>query len=270
MIADSAGDPWLSVISVVRNDPEGFQSTLASLQGQDLAGVEFVVVDSSDNPAEIPALLEFYPEASVNYYWVEPRGIYAAMNTGIDLAKGEYVFFANAGDTFFSDSVLASMKNLLIGADLVWVVGRVRIIETDGNEVTTSRLNFEAERDRLFARGIFPPHQATVVRTWELKSLGGFSEQFAIAADYHAALKLAKISTPVVVDNVFMTFREGGVSTQQWRESFREFHQARLDVFAPSGMARLVELFDTYRHYATVWLHRNVMSGFTRRREDRV
>ncbi len=270
MSADSAGDPWLSVITVVRNDPEGFQLTLASLQSQELAGVEFVVIDSSDNRAEIPALLESCPEISVNYYWVEPRGIYAAMNTGIDIAKGEYVFFANAGDSFFSDSVLASMRNLLNGAEPVWVVGRVHIIETNGNVVTTSRLNFEAERDRLFARGIFPPHQATVVRTRELKSIGGFSEQFAIAADYHAALKLAKISTPVVVDNVFMTFHEGGVSTQQWRESFKEFHQARLDVFAPIGIARLVETFDTYRHYATVWLHRNVMSRFTRSREDRV
>lgn len=266
--SDNSQDPWLSVITVVRNDPEGFQLTLNSLQRQNLTGIELVVVDGSDDSTEIPAIMDAYPEINVKYQWDTPRGIYSAMNTGIESATGEYVLFANAGDTFFADSVLASIRARLRGVQPNWIVGRVCIIESGGKTVTTGRLDYEAEKRRLFARGDFPPHQATLVRTRDLKRLGGFSGQFSISADYHAALKLSQISSPLVLDEVVMTFREGGVSTQQWRESFKEFHQARLDVFAPHGTAKWMELFDTYWHFSTVWLYRNVISRLSRRKSD--
>ena len=39
--------PWLSVITVVKDDNAGLLATLASLKSQNLDGVEHVVVDSS-------------------------------------------------------------------------------------------------------------------------------------------------------------------------------------------------------------------------------
>jgi hypothetical protein len=39
--------PWLSVITVVKDDAEGFARTAASLSQQNLEGVEYIVVDSS-------------------------------------------------------------------------------------------------------------------------------------------------------------------------------------------------------------------------------
>jgi glycosyltransferase involved in cell wall biosynthesis len=266
--ADIAGDPWLSVITVVRNDPEGFQLTLNSLQRQNLTGIELIVIDGSDDTTEIPAIVGTGPEINVKYQWDTPRGIYSAMNTGIEIATGEYVLFANAGDTFFADSVLASIRARVHGVQPTWIVGRVCINESGGKTVTTGRLDYEAEKRRLFARGDFPPHQATLVRTRDLKGLGGFCERFSISADYHAALKLSRMSSPLILDEVVMTFREGGVSTKQWRESFKEFHQARLDVFAPHGTAKWLELLDTYWHFSTVWLYRSVISQLSRRKSD--
>ena len=257
MSLENTSRPWLSVVTVVRNDPQGFESTIQSLARQDLTGVQFVVIDGSDDRDEIPQILSGFPELSSNYFRQKPEGIYSAMNAGLEVAVGEYVLFANAGDTFYSDYVLANIRQSLCGDSPAWMVGRVCIIDTDGNSVVTQPLNFEAERARLFARGFFPPHQATIVRSETLRSLGGFSQRYSIAADYHAALRLAELSPPLITDVVIISFSEGGVSTQRWRESFKEFHKARLEVYTPRGTKRVMELVDTYWHFSRVWVYRN-------------
>ena len=269
MNSENSSPPWLSVVTVVRNDPKGFESTIQSLARQDLTSVQFVVVDGSDDLDEIQQVLSRFPELTSNYCWQKPEGIYAAMNTGLKVATGEYVLFANAGDTFYSDSVLANIHESLRGERPDWLVGRVCIIGSDGNSVITQPINFEIERARLFARGIFPPHQATIVRTETLRSLEGFSSRYAIAADYHTALRLAELSPPVVTDVVIMSFYEGGLSTAKWQQSFEEFHAARLEVYTPRGIKGVMELIDTYWHFSTVWLYRNVVARVQRKRKTR-
>ena len=47
---------WLSIVTVVKDDSEGFSRTARSLHGQNLDGVEWIVIDSSVDPSKIPAL----------------------------------------------------------------------------------------------------------------------------------------------------------------------------------------------------------------------
>jgi hypothetical protein len=44
---EHAGSPWLTVVTVVKDDPAGFAATVESLAAQDLSAVEYVVVDGS-------------------------------------------------------------------------------------------------------------------------------------------------------------------------------------------------------------------------------
>ena len=100
------------MITVVKDDPEGFARTLDSLVRQDLSGVEFVVVDSSRDRSAVPDLVADVP---CLYLWTEPRGIYAAMNAALARASGEMAYFANAGDTFADDDVLSRVRPLVEG-----------------------------------------------------------------------------------------------------------------------------------------------------------
>lgn len=246
--------PWLSAITVVKDDPAGFDATLHSLLAQDRDGVEFVVIDSSDDRAAIP---DHLVDVGCTYEWVPAQGIYSAMNSALSAATGDFVYFANAGDTFFSPTVLAQVRPLLEGRE--WGFGAVEIIEADGRHVFTPHWDYARERDTGFSRGLFPAHQGTFARRDRLRGLGGFDTDYTIAADYAMALRLALAADPVLLPFVIATFREGGASTRGWQESFREFHRARREIWQPRGLAALREQVNTSRHFGMVWANRELL-----------
>lgn len=263
-----ADDLWLSVVTVVKDDPVGFSQTLKSLTQQNLDGVEFVVIDSSNDRSAIPAQLE-KSEIAVVYSWIKPEGIYAAMNASLDRATGEYLYFANAGDVFFDDDVLTRVRKQLelnstklVACDVLF--GDVEIIGVDGERVITPHWDYEAEQSVAFSRGHFPCHQGTFTRRSVLAAQGGFDTSYSIVADYASFLKLTQTSTPVYIDFVIASFREGGISTTSWKESFRQFHRARKEILKPTGLLALRENFETLRRFTLVYLYREVIQKLRR------
>lgn len=255
--------PWLSIITVVKDDPEGFVQTMESIErsvaiNAEASGIELVVVDGSTDHQQIAARIEQVAETvSVNYVSETPSGIYAAMNSALGRASGEYVYFLNAGDTLHDVAVLSELHEALKSSP-VWAFGPVDIIELDNRVVRTPTWDYEAERAVGFSRGHFPAHQGTIIRRETLNAVGGFDRQFRIAADYAVALKLSQVAAPLVLTFPLATFREGGTSTQHWRESFKEFHRARSQILQPKGRAAIQERWNTLRQYATVYAVREL------------
>lgn len=248
--------PWLSVVTVVKDDLPGFTRSKDSLAAQDCAGVEWVVVDGSAESTGVPSSLAD-SSLPVTYRHEPPRGIYPAMNSALEAATGDFVYFLNAGDTLASNTVLAQVKEFL-GADEAWGFGPVEIEEASGATVVTPPWDYAAERRHGFSRGLFPPHQGTFVRTEELRRVGGFDTSYRIAADYAAFLRLSQRADPTELPLVIARFREGGMSTSRWQESFREFHRARRQILQPSGLAALRERWETARHFGLVFAHREI------------
>ena len=108
----TAPSPWLSVVTVVKDDSAGFAATRASLLGQDLDGVEWIVIDGSATAVEPDSP----PDLAVHYAWEPPAGVYAAMNSGLERAQGDYVYFLNAGDRLHASTTLRDVRALLGGS----------------------------------------------------------------------------------------------------------------------------------------------------------
>jgi glycosyltransferase involved in cell wall biosynthesis len=263
---EHAGTPWLTVVTVVKNDPAGFATTVDSLAAQDLSGVEYVVVDSSADSTEVLATLAALGEEGRNYAAMPPRGIYPAMNAALEMATGEYVYFLNAGDTLHRDDVLARVHEALSDAEPTWAFGPVEIVGQDGRRVVTPPWDYAREKRSCFSRGLFPPHQGTFVRRTDLRDQGGFEPGYTIVADYASFLKLSLIADPLMLDPVIATFTEGGVSTRRWHESLRQFHQARRRILVPKGSAAVREYANSLRQGAAVAAYRRVVLPFRRAR----
>lgn len=248
---------WLTVVTVVKDDLDGLVTSRDSMAMQELSDVQWVVVDSSQDSEAVRAATALL-DCSTEYEWCEPRGIYPAMNRGIELAVGEFVYFLNAGDEFADADVLERVRPVL--TDSVWGFGPVVIVEQNGTSILTPEWNYHQEQRFSFSRGLFPPHQGTFTRRTALTDWGGFDTSYRIAADYAMALRLSKVQDPVILTFPIAVFREGGVSTLQWRASFSEFHRARREILRPRGTSAVREYWETLKQFGLVFAHREVMS----------
>ena len=253
--------PWLSVVTAVRDDVSGLSRTLESLGSPGDSGVEVLVVDSSaDRDSVIEAVA-----GRAHVHWMEPEGIYPAMNAGLNLARGTYTQFLNAGDTLHGHDVLSRVAQRAASSP-AWMFGQVEIISPTGTRAVTPAWDYEGERRRLFSRGFFPQHQGTFVRTQTLREVGGFDLSYAVASDYATFLQLSEIADPEILNFIVADFHEGGASTVHWRVAFREFHRARREVFRPTGTTSIREAVDTATHFAKVWVYREVVEPRRARR----
>lgn len=250
--------PLLTIVTVVKDDPDGFRRTLASMEGSRLDDpvlVEWLIVDSSRDQDSLNRTLTT-SALKPTVIWVTPEGVYRAMNVGLDRATGEYIYFLNAGEEWHNSLSLSVIVDALIKTQPAWLYGQVEFVEANGYRVVPLPFDYQSERRALFARGRFPPHQGTVARTSVLKELGGFDPTFLVAADYAMALRLSQIADPLELQETIATFYSGGLSTVEWRQSLREFHRARLEILRPIGSSKVQELLDTARQFLVKGLHR--------------
>ena len=235
----------LTVVTVVKDDETGLRNTLASLQSQDFPDFEILVLDGSTNRNAVPEVLSNFADLSSTYRWAEPTGVYGAMNASLNHVVTPYTYFLNAGDELAGNDVLERVVGALRSVMPVWAYGRVLFFNESGAPLPEPSWTYARECGRLFARGFFPAHQGVVVATDELRRQGGFDQAYLVAADYTSILKLSRVSKPLELDFPLALFRQGGLSTTQWRRGLKEFHLARRSVYRPTGKGALLEYWDT-------------------------
>lgn len=122
----------ISIITINYNNLHGLKKTVRSVLEQTYANVEYIVIDggSKDGSAEF-----IYNKADEFAYWVsEPdKGIYHAMNKGIELATGEYLLFLNSGDWLYNSQIIQHVVNKNDNRNIVY--GNIILHSSNGNEV---------------------------------------------------------------------------------------------------------------------------------------
>lgn len=95
----------LSIITINYNNHDGLQKTINSVVAQTYHDFEWIIIDGGSTDGSRELIEEF---ASHFAYWVsEPdKGIYNAMNKGIDHAQGDYLLFLNSGDWLYNETSL--------------------------------------------------------------------------------------------------------------------------------------------------------------------
>ena len=200
--------PVVSVVTIVRNDRDGFRKTFDSVVAQDLSGIEYVVVDgaSTDGTAELVRELS----GQLARWISEPdAGVYDAMNKGWRLATGEWVVFLNAGDWFLDPGVVSSaMAGARPGVDAVF--GDAYFL------LEGSRHLMPAGRPEDLPRGPFCCHQSLFMRREFLAGLGGFRLEEWPASDYGLIARAHAAGCHwQAVPRPFVTYALGGLSDVQ-------------------------------------------------------
>lgn len=249
--------PWLTVVTVVRNDAPGLSATIASVAGQRQDGVEHLIVDgASTDDTTLRAGQAAARDAAMRVISEPDDGIYDAMNKGWRRANGGYVHFLNAGDVYRGDHVLASLRPILRDpVTLPWLRTRVRFVDEHG---APTRPLAAAGITGAFWWGWQPvAHQGAFMARDLLASLGGFDPRWQIVADYDLMRRAwASGVRPVVSTEITVAVDASGISTQRFAQGFTEMHAARS--IGRSGPVRVASRVDAAAHTAVVSTRRRL------------
>ena len=109
------GNPRVSVIIPVYNVSSFLFECLDSVSSQTLKDIEIICVEdaSTDMSAKILAEISAKDSRIIVEHHSENRGLAAARNTGLSLARGDFIYFLDSDDFFARDD---SLERLYIGA----------------------------------------------------------------------------------------------------------------------------------------------------------
>ncbi|MEO6829567.1 MAG: glycosyltransferase family 2 protein [Acidobacteriaceae bacterium] len=238
--------PLISVITVVYNGSKSITPTVNSVATQTFHNYELIVVDGASTDGTVDALNQM--DDKIDYWVSEPdAGIYDAMNNGIKLARGEWLYFLNSGDTFVSPRVLERIAAFLEQSSAPIVVGYVNVLD-DGNAAGRFPLGIASSHSiRELFRNRFC-HQALFIRRKSYQEVGGFDARFPTFADFFAFCRISKRlggfeQVPIEIANfdLFGASSDYRKSLPLYRERERIFNQLGEKKSPPAyliGMAR--------------------------------
>lgn len=232
-------NPLFSIITVTYNAAHTLPATLRSVGEQSCKLYEYLVIDglSTDDTVKLAEESGITPLTVVS----EPdRGLYDAMNKGLGLAKGDYVIFLNAGDSFHSPNVLQLIADSIMENDYPGIVyGQTQIVDSSRHRIGDRHLSAPAILTLdSFKDGMVVCHQAFVALR---KLVDNFDTRYRFSSDYEWCIRcLQRSHRNCYIDRILIDYLSEGVTTANHRASLFERFQIMTHYFG---------LFPTlYRH----------------------
>jgi putative colanic acid biosynthesis glycosyltransferase len=200
----------LSVITVAFRNYEGVVKTwasLAHLARDPNIEFEWIVVDggSADGTAEF--LEKLNGDYNLRYISEKDKGIYDAMNKGIEMSRGNFAIFLNSGDVFHEE-IAHSVRQLGSKNDDAMYIGDAILDFGDGHKVRRS-----AKPGWYIYHSLPASHQAIFFPLSGLQRYP-YDLQYRVSSDYALAAKMYKEGYSFKrIKGLVSEFSMGGVST---------------------------------------------------------
>ena len=232
----------LSVITVCYNAAEDIEAALSAVQEQLYPNIEHIVIDggSTDGTLEI---LERHSGELAHLVSEPDKGLYDAMNKGIEAATGDALFFLNADDRFVDQQVVSDMMSALKGnPKAAMVYGDILRDQPEGMGNWTQVAEFSP---RSLARRTIS-HQSLFARSSVFEEIGGFSLDYRIVSDFHWLMRLvhSNVRTLHIDRDVCIIGVQGLSNTIEWEQerisAMREFYTPS-EIFRWRTLPRLTD-----------------------------
>jgi glycosyltransferase involved in cell wall biosynthesis len=215
----------ISIITVCYNSATTLESTILSVNNQSYSDIEYIIIDGGSNDNSLEIIKKFESGFKGNYIWVsEPdKGLYDAMNKGINLASGDVIGLINSDDLFCDEHAIEKVMTVFndspkleaVFADLYYV---------SQNDTDNIVRKWITGKKRLFNTGWHPAHPTLYLKKEVYEKFGSFNLDFKLAADFELMLRFFdkyEISS-CYLPEILVKMRLGGVSNKSIKNIYNQ------------------------------------------------
>lgn len=220
--------PYYSVITICFNDLLGLSATYESLISQNFYDFEWIVIDggSTDGTGEFLASLA----CTFPVKWVSEKdeGIYNAMNKGLNVADGRYLFFMNSNDRFYDKKVMSRIFTVISNfpENIGIIYGDSIDLLQDGREFYRPAKNIG-----LLKLGMVTHHQSMVFASEVVDNIY-YNENLKYSSDYQFICEVVNVCNEqgkviLKIDDPIASFSLGGAHQLNRKVAMKEDYYIR-------------------------------------------
>lgn len=212
--------PRLTIITVTLNAEKYIGETMESVLAQSFTDYEHLVFDgvSKDKTLEIAAA---FPQDRVTIVSRKDKGIYDAMNQAIAEAKGEWLYFLNAGDTLHGTDILAKIFNNETNCEADLLSG---FVKTKNDPTGVSLLSGKPLSLQSFYHQIPVSHQGAFIKRKLFAELGNYDTFYTVVADQQWFVRFFKAGSYkyIFTGEIFADYETVGYSFNNRLKGLRQ------------------------------------------------
>ena len=232
-------NPLISIITVTYNAELTIERTLQSVESQSYPRIEHLIIDGCSTDHTMSHVQRYVERNGENKHLIrvlrEPdKGLYDAMNKGIQQATGYYLVFLNAGDKLHEptsiEQIVEQTRWQRNQVNYAVIYGETDLVDNKGHFLRHRRLQApEHLTAKSFRQGMLVCHQSFYVRT-DIARAELYDLRYRYSADYDWCIRIMRESSrrklPLRnVHAVLTHFLDGGMTTQNHKASLKERFQ---------------------------------------------
>jgi len=233
----------VSIITVTLNSARTLEDTIVSVMNQSYDNIEHIIVDGGSTDDTL-AIVEKYKK-QISHFITEPdKGIYDAMNKGINLATGDLIGTLNSDDIYADTTVISDAVKKFSEIDTDIIFADLWYVKYNDINKIVRRFRSSQFNPSLLPYGIAPAHPTMFVKRHIIEKYGSYKTDYKISADFEFIARIF-YKTDVkyhYYPKVFIKMRMGGISTSGWRSlilSNREMLKACLENNIPTNIFKI-------------------------------
>lgn len=203
----------VSIITVSFNSENTIRSTIESVLSQTYPCVEYIIVDGASTDNTVSVAREYqsrFDEKGYQYRIIseKDKGIYDAMNKGINMARGDIIGIINSDD-WYEPLAVETAVNTYKKSTYDMFYASINLVKESGKTIVK-----RSKYDK-FPTSRHWNHPTSFVTKKTYEELGAFRCE-GIHDDFDFLLRVKKAGKKIVIgDEVLANFRTGGTSNDK-------------------------------------------------------
>jgi len=192
----------ITIITPSFNQREFIEDNIQAVLDQKYPCFEHIIIDGGSDDGTVDILKKYD-----HLIWVSEndRGQSDAINKGLGLATGEIIGWCNSDDYYLPktfDLVIETFEKY----NPEWVIGGMAYRYELSKDIT-ERVSHPIDYSALLKNPFIVRQASAFYSSKIFREVNGVNDSLYMVMDYDLWIRIAKLSEPVLIDNIFAVFR---------------------------------------------------------------